>query len=132
MKKNGVGVLSSKPTMDSKTLPDSTTCSFLAEGNGGALKTGQSLSGKVFHEKQVIPNNAGNTLQVSANTGTGNGLLNEMFPDDLFETDVHVNGVTEFHIQSDGCMSNSYTNIQRQPQVCRYVICRLIYLQVKV
>lgn len=117
MKKNGVGVLSSKPTMDSKTLPDSTTCSFLAEGNGGALKTGRSSNGKVFHEKQVIQNTVGNTLQVSANTGTGNGLLNEMFPDELFETDVRMNGVTEFHIQSDGSMPNCYSNTQHQPQV---------------
>ena len=128
MKKNGVGVLSAKPTMDSKTLPDSTTCSFLAEGNGRTLKTGQNLSGNVFHEKQVIQNNGGNTLQVSANTGTGNGLLNEMFPDDLFETDVRMTGVTEFHIQSDGRMSNSYSNTQHQPQVYKYVIWRLLYL----
>ena len=114
MKKNDVGVLSSKPTMDSKTLPDSTTCSFLAEGNGRTLKSGQSLSGSVFHEKHVIQNNGGNTLQVSANTGTGNGLLNEMFPDELFETDVRMNGVTEFHIQSDGSMPNCYSNTQPQ------------------
>ena len=38
MKRNGAGVLSSKATMDSKTLPDSTTCTFLAEGNGSGLK----------------------------------------------------------------------------------------------
>ena len=117
MKKNGVGVLSSKPTMDSKTLPDSTTCSFLAEGNGRTLKSGPTLSGNGFHEKHVIQNNGGNTLQVSANTGTSNGLLNEMFPDELFETDVRMNGVTEFHIQSDGSMSNSYSNTQHQLQV---------------
>ena len=37
-KNNGLGVLSSKAAMDSKTLPDSTTCTFLAEGGGNTQK----------------------------------------------------------------------------------------------
>ena len=78
---------------------------------------GQGLDGNGFPEKQGIPNNGGNTLQVSANTGSGNGLINEIFPDDLFEADVRMNGVTGFHLQPDGTISNSYSNIQRHSQV---------------
>ena len=78
---------------------------------------GQGLDGNGFPEKQGIPNNGGNTLQVSANTGSGNGLINEIFPDELFEADVRMNGVTGFHLQSDGTISNSYSNIQRHSQV---------------
>ena len=48
MKRNGAGVLSSKATMDSKTLPDSTTCTFLAEGNGSGLKGKINLYNKYF------------------------------------------------------------------------------------
>ena len=48
MKRNGAGVLSSKATMDSKTLPDSTTCTFLAEGNGAVLK------GKIYSDNNYF------------------------------------------------------------------------------
>ena len=78
---------------------------------------GQGLDGNGFPEKQGIPNNGGNTLQVSANTGSGNGLINEIFPDELFDADVRMNGVTGFHLQPDGTISNSFSNIQRHSQV---------------
>ena len=78
---------------------------------------GQGLDGNGFPKKQGIANNGDNTLQVLANTGSGNGLINEIFPDELFDADVRMNGVTGFHLQSDGTISNSYSNIQRHSQV---------------
>ena len=78
---------------------------------------GQGLDGNGFPKKQGIANNGDNTLQVLANTGSGNGLINEIFPDELFDADVRMNGVTGFHLQPDGTISNSYSNIQRHSQV---------------
>ena len=89
------------------------------------ISGGQGLGGNLLHEKHGIHNNCGNTLQVSANTGTGNGLINEMFPDELFEADVRMNGVTGLHIQPDGTISSIYSNIQRHSQVSKrfWIIC---------
>ena len=80
---------------------------------------GQGLGGSTFHEKQVIHNSgSNNTLQVSANTGPGNGLINEMFPDELFENDARtLHGATTFHVDSEGNMTSSYPNVQHHPQV---------------
>ena len=41
--KNKSYILRSMPTLDSKTLPDSTTCTFLAEGSGEAAKGNMNI-----------------------------------------------------------------------------------------
>ena len=54
-------------------------------------------------------------LQVSADTGTGSGIINEIFPDELFENDARLNGSSNYLINAEG--SSNYHDSHQQSQV---------------
>ena len=51
-------------------------------------------------------------LQISADTGSGTGIINEMFPDELFENDARFNGPTLL-INSEVSDQSIYNNSQQ-------------------
>ena len=145
--KNKTCAIAPKVNMDSKTLPDSTTCTLLVERNGEALKgilinMAKLLTTKRenFHVTHILYGNSGglesvggslcskqfgtsnrsSSLQVSANTGPGNGLISEIFPDDFFENDTRLHGSTALIVNTDAIhpYSQQHSQVHRPTCVC--------------
>ena len=68
-------------------------------------------------DKQICATTGSTMLQVSADTGSGSGIINEIFPDELFENDARLNGASTFLINAEGSVSSIYPNSHQQSQV---------------
>ena len=66
-------------------------------------------------DKQIGGNSSSTMLQISADTGSGNGILSEMFPDEFFENDARLNGSSTFLVNpvvSEPTIYNSPQQLQ--------------------
>ena len=71
-------------------------------------------------DKQIGGKSTSSMLQISADTGSGNGILNEMFPDEFFENDARLNGSSTFLVNSVVSEPTIY-NSSQQSQVCIHI-----------
>ena len=78
---------------------------------------GPDSVGGVLCNRQFGPSNKNPNLQVSANTGPGNGLISEIFPDDFFENDTRLHGSTALIVNTDAIHPCSQPHSQvRRPK----------------
>jgi hypothetical protein len=91
---------------------------------------GPDSVGGALCSKQFGPSNKTTNLQVSANTGPGNGLISEIFPDDFFENDTRLHGSTSLIINTDGSIhpySQSLSQVRKAR--CFFITLGTVQLQ---